>query len=69
MKQLISRIKREFILLQIRCIDRRYIRLNRDLDWYEHALIENKESAFASRGALLEQRSQLRMKYEQLESH
>lgn len=69
MKLLINRIKRAFILFQIRCIDRRYIRLNHDIAWYEQALIENRQAATIARLALLQNRSALRMKFGQLENH
>jgi hypothetical protein len=69
MKPLIKRIQQAVILFQIQRIDRRYIRLNRDLDWYDQALRENKDAASASRRTLLEQRTRLSMKFFRLENN
>jgi len=69
MRTLINRIQTAIILFQIRCIDRRYIRLNNDVCYYEQALIENEEAARKIRAALLRKRSELRIKFYRLENN
>ena len=67
MKTLISRLKSAVIQLQIQRIDRRYIQMNRTIEWYENALHENKEAAHQVRSALLLQRRKLRTKLLKME--
>lgn len=69
MKQLIKRVKQAVINFQIKCIDRQYIRLNHDINWYEKALDDGREYAIRCRSALLQQRSALKMKIRNLENH
>ncbi|MFZ6687535.1 hypothetical protein ACO0K0_07295 [Undibacterium sp. SXout11W] len=69
MTPLINRIQRAFILFQIRCLDRRYIRFSNDVSYYEQALIDNKEAARKNRAALLRKRSELRIKFYHLENN
>lgn len=69
MKQLIKRVKQAVITFQIKCIDRKYIRLNHDINWYEKALDDGRQCVIRCRSALLQQRSALKMKIRNLENH
>lgn len=66
MKNLITTVKRLFIAVQIERLDRRYIKLSRDLDSYYQDLELNRKLTEQNRVSTMMRRNRLRSKLDSL---
>ncbi|MFZ6712982.1 hypothetical protein [Undibacterium sp. TC9W] len=60
MKNLIISVKHAMVEFQIKRLDRRYIKLSRDLDWYDQQLQANRRFAEQNRVKTMISRNRLR---------
>ncbi|MFZ3004184.1 MAG: hypothetical protein WA071_27985 [Undibacterium umbellatum] len=60
MTNLINSVKHAIVAFQIKRLDRRYIKLSRDLDWYDQQLQVNRMHAEQNRLKTMIRRNRLR---------